>query len=1228
MPSSNEQDTQRFDLIGLDLARPVDSIKPGHYAFLQNVRSYTPGVIESRLGLTDLGEVVSGQTNVHSIRRLNDPLNSTWTRVIGTGTHLAYGQSTTFTDIDSGYSGDPLALMPYRPDQSPTAFMYVADRSRMRKLSRAGSLQPIGLAPPTSPPTINLSTAPSYKTVSDFNAAADWTQGGDAAAPSDQVRVATTVAQILYDTGSTGWACVNPTSFANIGPGATLVFDTGGGDQETVYVQETHPGSVATTIANVIYDSGSTGLCSIVLTTPLKQVEVNGLFRRTSGTAESTRVLSVTTGPDGNISFRVSTTNTFAVGDTVQMLISFRAYLANTHAAAETIDAAFVRTAITFSTGLATLTDTIALDLSLIATALAAHPEDYMHISFRVDRPDRVTELKAELDVDLSTNDFTRNYFSRSTRASDLTPSVRNAQPLISTRQTVLQRTIIDTPLDISQFNVDPVALQNAAIAMFGGEAVGMDFASLDVQTQITLLESIGVDTSAYYTDATANIDTTVPEYDTAVSQQMGLGDSQWSEIKFKLSDLLRVGTDTSRTLQNVAAIRITALITGNVTLDLDSWWIGGGYGPDILAPTGTPYLYRYRALVPTTGVRSNWSPATRAGVLPQRQSISVTLTQYAAPSGSSLTTSDILLEVQRYGGEIASWHYAGTVANAATPSFTDTYLDDLIANNPSDLQTHFQPWPIIDIPRTGTTAASGVSGTTVDDVGTNFNTSWAPGTIIKINGIAYKIYRVISTSRLTLVENAGSQSSVAWQIDEPVLLGQPLACLWGDEQFGGAFACGDTTNPGRLYYTNPYDPDSTIERNYLDITSPSEPLMNGLIWNGRSYVYSSERLFQIFQTDDPAVPYRVEELPGSGGLFSRWALTRNPHATFMGTLVRDGINRNLGGAGESLTNEDLYPLFPNEGNNGTTTNTLIAPNIVNAQAGSLRIEHYDDYLYFDYINTSSERRTLVYNQTTGGWLYDVYTPVIGCHYGEEGQGVHALLCGSSSDGHLYQYTGTSDDGTAIDCVVDTPSRDQGAPRLNKYYTDSLLDLNAAGVTVTITPKLNNQSSSLAAVTTAGSSRAQVSIALGSTAQTALNLMLRITFSVSSSSRPLLYIWAPRWTPETAPMSSRRWSVSPAHYGMPNYKHVGPSKITHVSSADLSFVITIDGVAQSAITIAHSSSLYSETYLRVPVMKGKLYAFDLTSTADFRLALNDTWIGLGEWDRADQQYVQVPVFAQ
>src|SRR5439155_4105274 len=284
----------------------------------------------------------------------------------------------------------------------------------------------------------------------------------------------------------------------------------------------------------------------------------------------------------------------------------------------------------------------------------------------------------------------------------------------------------------------------------------------------------------------------------------------------------------------------------------------------------------------------------------------------------------------------------------------------------------------------------------------------------------------------------------VTWRIDEPVLMGQPLPCLWGDEQIGAMFACGDTINAGRLYFSNGNNPDSTKETNYIDITSSSEQLMNGVVYNGRSYVFSTERFFEILP--DGQGGFRSQQVPGEGGLFARWAITREP-APFIAYLSKTGINLTTGGSTMSLTDADLYPIFPNEGNAGTTTNNVPAPSM--SDATKLRLSYYEEILYFDF-QSSSTYYTLCYffdlgafsrGEAPGGWFFDSYTPGVVFHYGEEGQ-VNSLLVGGSdaTTGKLYQYTGNTDGGTGIACTILTPSRDQGDARANKFYGDIMLD--------------------------------------------------------------------------------------------------------------------------------------------------------------------------------------------
>jgi hypothetical protein len=1199
MPETKyERDTHRLDCTGVDLNRPVDSVKQNKFPLLKNVRSYTAGQIEPRFGLTDIAQVVAGQTPVHSCRRLNDPANSTFTRVVGAGTHLAYGQGS-FTDLDSGYSGDPLALVPWKPDASPAAFMYVADRSRMRKVSSAGALHTIGLPEPATAPAVGLTTVPLYKEIDSFQATTGWTQGGTAGAPSTTSRVNTTISKIVYDTGTTGWASVSPVASVGIGPGMRMIVAAA----ETFTVQAVYPGTASTTVASVIYDSGTTGLASVVLATSFPEAAADVLVLNTGAANETVRIVAAIPGPDGSISLRVSTTGTWVAGDNVQVLPTFRAYFTGTRAATNTLTESALRTAVTTGTG--TLTKTAALDLTIVGSTVSAKPEDLMHVSLRVSDQTLLTELKVQLDVDSSVNTFTQNFYTYSMRASDLTPSVSNLQSLLATRQDLMERIIVDTPVSPykgvpNEFEPSKPIIQRA-----------VDYFNTQKAT-------------------VASEQTTLAQINSAISAQLDSGASQFVEITFPLSSLVRVGTDKSRSLANVATVQLVVLATGSINVDICAWWIGGGYGPNSYSVTASPYFYRYRARNPATNVASNFSPATRYPVLANRQSVTVSPTQYAAPSGTSLSTTDFVIDIDRFGGEVPDWHYVGTIANAASPSFADIYPDDVVVGQPIQSNNNAQPWPIIGTPVTGTTGT--VSGTTINDSGTTFNTSWAQGTLILVNNQPYHIYRVISTSRLEIVENAGSQTSVVWRIDQPTILAQPLPCLWESNNI--FFACGDSTNPGRLYYSNP-NSETTTSTNYLDVTSPSEPLMNGLEYNIRVYVFSSDNFIQILPNNDPQHPYISQIIPNGKGLFARWALTREP-APAISFLGKDGIYITTGGSPKSLTDDDLYPLFPNEGNLGNHTNGVAAPNIVSAQAANLRLCYYDEFLYFDYAAVSGgavSQATLVlaFDLGQGGtsWFWDNYTPTAQFHYGEEGSGVHSLLVGTTSSTHLYQYSGVSDAGSAFTIAITMPSTDQGDPRQNKLYGDIMLDANTASVTVTATPTFNNAATSGTPVSVTTASRLQTPIPTSSAWNTARNIGLTLTASVSTSSRPIFYIWEPRWTFESAPISALSWEISPTTFGMEDFKHFGLCKVTHVSTVDLSLIVTIDGVAQPTLTITNSGGAYVQTVFRVPVYKAKLYKIRLATsdgTTPFRLDPRDSFFQVKNWG-SDSPYSELRLFS-
>lgn len=1213
-----QQDTQRFNCLGLDLNRPVDSVKEAKYPLLVNVRSYQAGRIEPRYGLRDTGELP--EEDVHSCRRLNDPNTSDWTRVVGAGETLAIGKGP-YRKLDEGYSGDPLALVPFRTDQSPTGFMYVADRKRMRKTCITESLQTIGLPPPHDPPT-TLIDRPLYKIVeylttpgvpSAPNGPYAWNPSS--LVPPTGVREldrttpdgapagsGTTILAILYDKGDTGWALIRPKDTAGLGKGEMFLINKGGATQEYAVAHQVFPGDVdgstPVSVSGIIYDSGSNGMGSLQLAAPLHFLAGNCLLHNVTQD-EYFRALAIIGGPDKTISLRVDTVGTFAIGDQIQTVPAFQIYLVHHHDVGESLFSPAIGA--TFHHGIGVLefwaplggpTAKVIADLTTIGVDMAptshgeraVQDEDFMHLAIIVDHPDQVNEIQCHLDVTLEPGnsevafliDRPHNYYYRAFRSSDLTPNLMGSDTILTTAGTVIQNQQLHNP-----------------------QAPGI------------------------------------------ISQQLLPGNNQWVDLAFRMSDLLRVGADFTRTLQTVIKLRFLVNAKADVVCLFNSWWVGGSYNPDTFDPTADNYQYRYRARIFTTGVKSNWSPATIGRTDPERMQVEVGLWQYLPPAGTTLTTDDFVLDVQRFGGTLDQWHYVGTVTNSANPILTDNYADDTIAVTPTEGMDAWQPWPIEGLPVEG--KASQVSGITViadPSAGAEFDMRWAPGTIIRIHQIPYTIYRMVSETQMQLVESANAQFNVEWRIDAPIFQGQPLACLWGDEQLTALFACGDRINPGRLYYTNANDPDTTTDSNWLDITSPSEPLMNGVSYNMRTYLFSSERMFQVRPTGNPDAPWIAEEIPNGKGLFARWAITRMP-APILVFLSRDGILATTGGVPQIMTDADLNQYFPTEGGPGSPVNGLIPPDISKAQETNLRIDFYDEYIYFDFVDLEKHRATLllaldlgavIRGEAPGGWFYDVYPAVHGAtfHYGEEGGNVHGIMVGAAN-GHLYTYDpDAADDHHPFHCIVRTPSRDEGDPRSNKLYGDIMLDTDTQGVDLECTVGFNNYQirNKPQRVNTNHHERVQVAIEAGyddprtkSEWKEGRNIAVEIEWDVRGAARPLLYIWEPRFTFSSAPIRAASWSMSPSSLGLENWKHIGMVRIAHVSHHPIVLEILWDDVEMRPITIPASGGIYRQDIFRIPAQKFKLIQATLEGKdgTEFNLDQRDTYFDLKEWG-SDGEY--------
>lgn len=407
-----------------------------------------------------------------------------------------------------------------------------------------------------------------------------------------------------------------------------------------------------------------------------------------------------------------------------------------------------------------------------------------------------------------------------------------------------------------------------------------------------------------------------------------------------------------------------------------------------------------------------------------------------------------------RQGGGLANPTFVGVGPNAAI-AFNDT-LSDLGAAGNRELQfDNYEPFPSIDLPRAGTLNATGQVLTWVS--GDRFNIRWLPGTIMLIGSpdqVAYTaVRRPTDTTSWDFTNNDPTvplipdSTNLVWNIAEPDLAAQPLPSLWGPtDNTAYMFGCYDPLRPGTLYYTQGNNPDAAPDTNQIEVTSPSEVLMNGYIIGGIGQVFSTERAWWIYPTFITALAtvsgvtgqaFTLIESVNERGLYIRTCLcTEAGKNGFF--RAKDGIYVSPSGQGSKLLSGAIYTLFPHE-QQGTTilgAPTQIGPYTVyppdDSRPDAQKLSFAYGYLYYDYQDMNGVPRTLVYDTATKGWSVDVYSPQVTVHAPVTGQANGVYL--GCIDGSIR--TLGAGNAEAATSVAATPAVNAGDARAFKRLGD------------------------------------------------------------------------------------------------------------------------------------------------------------------------------------------------
>jgi hypothetical protein len=622
-------------------------------------------------------------------------------------------------------------------------------------------------------------------------------------------------------------------------------------------------------------------------------------------------------------------------------------------------------------------------------------------------------------------------------------------------------------------------------------------------------------------------------------------------------------GPDASNIQQNADQYDVTMARALTIGMDPPNSNMQPQSNPPGVNPIiGTPgnlngqyqWSFVFRRLM--TGARSNPSAATRASsgvpaLTVTNASVYMTLPVTPIDPQTGQPDTHIVVDVYRFGGIIQRWALVGTGKSGDIFNDNNADINLLAAPAPSQITdastglTRFnlyKPFVTQDVARQGRAIIfvdilnyggpqpgppANIFHVQVQD-NNFFNTAWLPGSTIFLtpdNGSqqAYTIYQVISGADLELT---GDQSLslvdgnfVDWVVQAGTLQsGQPLPHLWGPYGIGQSgsyiFACGDPNARGTLYWTNGNDPDSTDLVNNIIVTSPSEKLVTGCVYDGQPYCWSTERQFSIFPSLTIFGQFTTQEVAGAKGCWLEWSLSvqsngfSDQSVTWRG---KDGIYDFSNTGGLTRLSDPLYPFFPHDGAPGIAPETLITQ----ISAVALHPEHvgniddtlpqyhrtcwFQGVLFYDFIALAEQNgvqyasySTLVYdtiNIPNGGWVCvdqpftingqpntlspiarfveiganDPNTPDVmnGPTYGAMARGGNMKIMYSGQtatlqNGYIFDYYGFSRNG--FNSRLITKANDLGDSRQPKLFGDYWFDATPiSNIKVTPLVRLNDQ---------------------------------------------------------------------------------------------------------------------------------------------------------------------------
>ena len=1177
----------RFDSKGLIARAPADNLPPGFYANVENLESRIEGAFSSRYGRVAITASPGTKVNtplpaaVHSLSRLKSLNNLDGTantyRYAGAGSSLYRRQGDApgaYSLILTGLSGKRFSTIDYRPSFSSYPYLFLADALKMVKDNGSGVTR-WGIFRPATPVKASLES-PTF--IANFEASEGWVSDGI------PISVDSLIATTLTNSVSgPGVATITPASMANIRKNALLTIDTGA-NAEVVRV-------------NTIADYSFGTVC---------------LKAHTAGIPISSNVEAG--------SFPSASTSNFYEVKSIDLSVQGTAALVNTGAAD------IIRLGMLLNGNVGTYNPVYPTTLM---NGWSSHEGAYeegqsQHFGWGTGSADAYSSPELAYDGNDATYAGSSIHHSHGYAGCIWSFSYTGNSP-----KNLILRILSEVPTSGGArsagiwYSLD-AGLTWKQIYNDASRAKQWDTIVLptdqdlnQVQVMAFLDAHDNMDHRVYEIEASAAVDNvrlafdvgdgSFVDYYESIASVPSLGTYQ--DVDFLRSSFVNHGAAGSQghNWANVVRVRITVTSGGEMNVGFDDLYLSPAGGPDVTG--GSAYDYRVTLFDIDTGDESPPTPIVIEvdRQWPENQPMQVTWDAFDANFYGAFTH----YRVYRRGGSLPTGWILISEVPFGTNSLLDTLSDEAIASK-SMLEIDNYP-PLTSTLRvpvdTVTSQAIGVGTQTIAVASTDKITTHQELTIDAMLTEETVVVQAVDSVNKTITAYFQLPHLAGARVYGQATYGKP--CSFVSLAFERAWFSGDPENPGRLYYSKKGRVASCPPQNYIDLSSPGDPIIGHLETGGYLWVSTMSTWYRVFSPSGGAAYVQnagvSQTVSGTAPQSIKTGSRHGMVSPFLFAKVANDVVYEAFDGIYSLQGEEvskmLQWLFRDEADGP------LSP-MDRTQVDSQVFGFEKNEVFISYLNKLTQRKRIIFSQRDMRWRNDDVAATAMLYEEDTGN----LVIGRA-DGMIFQdRVGDVDNegyaaGAAISAPIalnlQTTAMDLGKPKNDKNWNEFTLDANTHGEAVNISLLFDNATTPLSLGTVQTSRREQVQLKVNN-GEGYLSRNVSINVTGAAGARVDLFELHIRALIEAEARKSydSYWQDD----GTAEWKLYKQGYFTYRSSRPVTGVIYFDGVMNPAFSFSLPASANRHVALvrlgappARPAFKAKLRRVVLTSTEDFYL---------------------------